>query len=138
MSAELVGVGVRLVEVPRLSRALERFGDRLRQRVFTPGEIAYAARKRLGEQSLAARFAAKLAARQLLAEKDGSPAALRDVEILRRRSGEPELRVRGREHGRLLVSLTHDAGVAMASVWLEGAAGAGRVGASEAGQRDRR
>ncbi len=129
MSAELAGIGVRLVEVPRLARALERFGDRLRQRVFTPAELAYAARKRVGHQNLAARLAAKLAARQLLAETGATGTALRDVEVVRRRSGEPELRVRGREHGRLLVSLTHDADFALASVWLEGPAGGDRAGA---------
>lgn len=119
MSAELAGVGVRLIEVRRLRRALERFGDRLRHRLFTSGELAYAARKRNGEQNLAARLAAKLAARQLLAEVCGHTAALRDVEIVRRQSGEPELAVRGHEGPRLLVSLTHDAELALASVWLE-------------------
>ena len=118
MSAELAGVGVRLVEVDRLRRALERFGDRLLQRVFTSAEIAYAARKRNGEQNLAARLAAKLAARQLLLESFGSRARLRDLEVVRKRSGEPELR--GRDGQRLLVSLTHDARFALASVWLEG------------------
>ncbi len=118
MSAELVGVGIRLIEVERLRRALERFGDRLRSRVFTPAELAYAARKRNGEQNLAARLAAKLAARQLLRESSGSSARLLDLEVVRKRSGEPELRVRDGQ--RLPVSLTHDARFALASVWLEG------------------
>ena len=118
MSAELVGVAVRLIEVERLRRALERFGDRLRSRVFTSAELAYAARKRNGEQNLAARLAAKLAARQLLRESSGSSARLRDLEVVRKRSGEPELRVRDGQ--RLSISLTHDARFALASVWLEG------------------
>jgi holo-[acyl-carrier protein] synthase len=119
LSAELCGVGVRLVEVRRLRRALDRFGDRLLRRVFTPREIAYAGRKRHGEQSLAARFAAKLAARQLLVEDSGRGARLCDVEVVRRKSGEPELAVRGRTGARLVVSLTHDSELALASVWLE-------------------
>ncbi len=118
MSAEFAGVGVRLVEVQRLRRALERFGDRLLERVFTSAEIAYAARKRNGEQNLAARLAAKLAARQLLRENSGARVPLRDLEVVRKRSGEPELRTRDGQ--RLLVSLTHDAHFALASVWLEG------------------
>ncbi len=117
MSAELIGVGIGLVEVPRLERALERFGDRLLARVFTAREIAYAARKRNGEQNLAARFAAKLAARQLLAGETGSATALRELEVVRRRSGEPELVAPGGR--RLRISLAHDAEYALASVWLE-------------------
>ncbi len=110
-------MGIGLVEVPRLERALERFGDRLLARVFTAREIAYAARKRNGEQNLAARFAAKLAARQLLAGETGSATALRELEVVRRRSGEPELVAPGGR--RLRISLAHDAEYALASVWLE-------------------
>ena len=72
-----------------------------------------------GEQSLAARFAAKLAARQLLAEDSGRSARLCDIEVVRRKSGEPEIEVRGRPGTRLLVSLTHDRELAVASVWIE-------------------
>ncbi len=89
------------------------------RRVFTPGEIAYAGRKRHGEQSLAARFAAKLAARQVLAEDSGRSVRLCDIEVVRRRSGEPEIAIHGRPGTRLLVSLTHDCELALASVWLE-------------------
>jgi holo-[acyl-carrier protein] synthase len=40
----ILGVGVELVDVPRFEALLERFGDRLSHRLFTPGERAFAAR----------------------------------------------------------------------------------------------
>ena len=39
--SHLEGIGVALVSVPRFERALERFGERLLERVFTPAEVAY-------------------------------------------------------------------------------------------------
>ena len=55
----LDGLGVDLVEVGRIRRACDRWGERFLRRVFTAGERAYCMRKVHPEQSLAARFAAK-------------------------------------------------------------------------------
>ena len=122
----LLGVEVGLVETPRFRRALERFGDRLLERVFTPGEIAYARRKRSGAHNLAARFAAKCAGRRALLRLGGRRVRLVELEVVRRPSGEPTLVARGgaamllpRAGCRFSLSLTHDADFAMASVWLE-------------------
>lgn len=123
---EIRGIGVGLVETPRFRRTLERFGDRLLQRVFTDAEIAYAERKRNAAHNLAARFAAKCAGRQILARYHAGLIRLNEIEVVRRRSGEPTLAVRGslsdafpEESYRFALSLTHDADFAMASVWLE-------------------
>ena len=37
----IVGTGIDVVEVPRVAAAIERFGDRFLQRIFTQGEIRY-------------------------------------------------------------------------------------------------
>jgi len=58
----IVGVGVDIVEVERIERAVRRFGDRFLKRVFTEQEIAYSMNKVHPYQKLAARFAAKEAA----------------------------------------------------------------------------
>jgi len=52
----MLSVGVDIVEIPRLVRALDRWGERFLRRVYTPAEIAFC-RGRIAE--LAARFAAK-------------------------------------------------------------------------------
>ena len=62
----IVGVGIELVDRQRFEALLDRYGDRLRNRLFTNAERAYAARKQRDGESLAVRFAAKLAARRAL------------------------------------------------------------------------
>lgn len=122
MSDTLRGVGLALVEVPRFRAALERRGQRMLERLFSPAELEYAQRKRSGEQNLAARFAAKCAGRAALRRVLGRAIPLARLEIARRRSGEPRLRLRGACAGeplQLFVTITHDADFALASVWVE-------------------
>lgn len=137
MSAEpgLSGIELGLVSVPRFRRALERFGPRLLHRLFSADEIAYAGRKRDGVHNLAARFAAKCAGRRALARLGAPPRRWSEFEVVRRRSGEPTLRIDhgtdpavapaatvGLERLRFTLSLTHDPELAMASllIWREG------------------
>ena len=88
--------------------------------IFTDGERAYAHDKSDPERRLAARLAAKKAARSLLGE------ALADLEIVRGRGGPPALRLSARAAAALrargatgvLVSLTHGREQAAAVVLL--------------------
>jgi holo-[acyl-carrier protein] synthase len=111
------GIGIDLIEIERIERALER-RPRLRERLFRPGELAYAdARARPGRH-LAARFAAKEAVIKAI----GKPLAPAEIEVV---AGEPptvELHGRAAElaAGReVAISLTHSresaAAVALAS-----------------------
>ncbi len=52
-------VGIDLIEVSRVQRAIERWGDHFLNRIFDPAEIAYANKHKFPAQHLAARFAAK-------------------------------------------------------------------------------
>ncbi len=89
---------------------------------FTEAEWAYARAKSDPERRLAARLAAKHAAREVL----GPELALEDVEVVAGRGGPPALRLsaaaavllRKRGGGRLLLSLTHERRHAAAVVLL--------------------
>lgn len=113
------GIGIDLIEIERLERALER-RPRLAERLFTAGELAYArARVRPGRH-LAARFAAKEAAVKALG---GTALPLREIEVEGADQQAPRLRLHGRaaavavERGvELQVSLTHSRDVAAAAV----------------------
>ncbi len=89
--------GVDLVELPRVERAVTRYGERFLERVFTPAELVYT-RRRLPE--LAARFAAKEAVSKALGvgmrmlARDGI--GWRDVEVLGDWRGRPEVYLHGR------------------------------------------
>jgi holo-[acyl-carrier protein] synthase len=54
-----VRIGVDLIEIERVRRALERHGDGFRERCFTPGEQAYCESRANPAQHYAGRFAAK-------------------------------------------------------------------------------
>jgi holo-[acyl-carrier protein] synthase len=85
------GVGIDLLEIARLERALER-RPRLAERVFSEAERAYAAGRRRPGRHLAGRFAAKEAVVKALGLGDGF--GLRDIEVL---AGEPpRVRLSGR------------------------------------------
>jgi holo-[acyl-carrier protein] synthase len=111
------GVGIDLLEVGRLERAMERH-PRLAERVFTADELAYARARGRPARHLAARFAAKEAAVKALGLRSFG---LRDIEVV---AGEPPtLRLHGRaadaarERGvELDVSLTHSQEMAAAVV----------------------
>ena len=105
-----MSVGIDLVEVPRIRQLLERRGERLLVRLFSPGEIEYALRARppLSYQRLAARFAAKEAFIKAL----GRPVPFREMEVVSKGS-RPYLRWRGNDYP---LSLSHTGGFAIALV----------------------
>jgi holo-[acyl-carrier protein] synthase len=115
----IVGVGVDVVDVARLTRALERTPS-LADRLFTDGE-----RTASRPEQLAARFAAKEAAAKAL----GAPGGLswRDAEVVVEESGRPRLEVHGgvAEEAQAQgirtwhLSMSHDGGVATAVVVAE-------------------
>jgi len=102
-------VGIDLLEIERLERALER-RPRLAERLFTESERAYAAGRARPGQHLAARFCAKEAVAKALRMDAWS---FRDVEVLAD-PGPPEVRLSGAAADRaaalgveVRVSLTH-------------------------------
>ena len=77
----MVSVGVDIVEVDRIHRAIEQFGPRFLDKIFTPAEIAYCRGKAREASSFAVRFAAKEAFAKAL--KVGKASVWREVEIAR-------------------------------------------------------
>ncbi len=55
----IVGAGIDIVEIARIERALERRGERIRERLFTPRERADCERRGRSAPHFALRFAAK-------------------------------------------------------------------------------
>jgi holo-[acyl-carrier protein] synthase len=112
----VTAVGIDLLEIDRLERALER-RPRLAERLFTDSERHYAAARARPGQHLAARFCAKEAVAKALGLEAWS---FRDVEVVQADTGaRPEVRLSGRAAARaaalgvlVTVSLTHTHGQA--------------------------
>ena len=124
----IVGTGVDLCEVDRMQRALTApHGERLRDRVFTPLEIAYAERRANRYERYAARFAAKEAGMKALGTGWRDGIAWQDFEVVNLPSGRPTLRFHGRAAELaakmgvtgVALSITHTREQALAMVILE-------------------
>ncbi|MGH9555417.1 MAG: holo-ACP synthase [Terriglobales bacterium] len=123
----IVGTGVDIVEVPRVAAAIERFGKRFLNRIYTEAEIRYCQSRRNSVERFAARFAAKEAALKALGTGWQRGVAWKQVEVRREPGGRPTVHFSGRaaefaarlgmKHASL--SLSHTAEQAIAQVILE-------------------
>ena len=129
----ILGLGMDVVEIGRIARILDGspgVAGRFLARVFTESERACCEGRRDRAAAYAARFAAKEAGYKALAVAPG--ARWQDFEVSRAGAA-PVLTLRGaaaaaaaeRGVSRVHLTLTHDGGVAAATVVLEGAAGEG-------------
>jgi holo-[acyl-carrier protein] synthase len=125
----IIGIGTDLVEIKRVERIIQRYGERFLERIFTERERAECGRRPQQQaEAFAARFAAKEAAMKALGTGYRQGVVFRDIEVRHQPSGKPELLFSGLARERAValgtssahVSLTHDGGNALAVVILEG------------------
>jgi len=110
---EIVGLGVDICEIARMERALARHPT-MRERVFTPEEIAYCDGKARPAESFAGRFAAREAVIKALGGYRGR--RWQDVSVTRQPSGAPAIALTGNakrradalELSRVLITFTHE------------------------------
>jgi len=82
----IIGTGVDIIEVGRLRRAVDRWGNDFLHRVFTEEELMYARARSSAYQHLAGRFAAKEAVFKAMGDKNLN---WKDVQILNDGEGKP-------------------------------------------------
>ena len=123
----IYGIGIDIVKIARFKRALERWGDRLSTRVFTPEELSICHAKAQPDRHLALRFAAKEAFLKALGIGMFQGVAWTEIEIVNDPSGRPLMNVKGgaekicQEKGitEIIVSISHEAEYGVAHVLLE-------------------
>ncbi len=91
----ILGVGTDLANIDRVSRTLERFGDRFRHRVFTDVEQAKAERRRDVAGTYAKRWAAKEACSKALGTGLRMGISWKDMAVSNLRTGQPVMEVTG-------------------------------------------
>jgi len=123
----IVGTGIDIAEVPRIQQAIERYGQRFLERIFTAAEMRYCDSKANRVERYAARFAAKEAAMKALGTGWNHGVRWRDCEVVRAPGGRPTMSFHGKagefaarlgvNHAAL--SISHTAQQAIAQVILE-------------------
>jgi holo-[acyl-carrier protein] synthase len=124
----ILGIGMDIVKVERMERAIARHGDHFRNRVFTAGEREYCERHVLPWQSYAARFAVKEAVFKALGRGWSACGGYPSVEVVRDEHGKPGVILHGKAAefaerlgvSRVFVTITHDAGISAAVAIMEG------------------
>lgn len=122
IAVDIRGIGVDVIEVHRIGRALVRWGDPFTRRLFTADEVTRAGPGPVRVMRLAGRFAAKEAVMKALG-LGWRRMAWREIEILNDGAGRPMVALHGgaaRAAGDLgvsdvFVSLTHTRDLAAAS-----------------------
>jgi holo-[acyl-carrier protein] synthase len=98
----ILGIGSDLANIERIEGTLARFGDRFRNRVFTPREQAKAAsRPRAIAATYAKRWAAKEACSKALGTGLRMGIAWKDMAVSNLRSGQPQMQLSGWAAARL-------------------------------------
>ena len=123
----ILGIGIDIIEVERIQKSFERFGERFLKRILHPNEISYCLSHRVPGPFLAARFAAKEAISKAFGTGIGAQLGWQDMEIGRKDSGEPfvilhqagQLLLEASGGGSLRISLSHTQAHAAAVAILE-------------------
>lgn len=98
----IIGLGSDLIDVRRIERTLQRFGDRFVERVFTPVEREKSDRRANRAHSYARRYAAKEAMSKALGTGFHAGVYWRDIGVLNLPGGKPVLALTGGAAARLL------------------------------------
>jgi holo-[acyl-carrier protein] synthase len=91
----IIGLGNDLIDIRRIEKTLERFGDRFVQRLFTEVEQKKSDKRRNRAASYAKRFAAKEAASKALGTGFRKSVYWRDLGVVNLRSGKPTMQLTG-------------------------------------------
>jgi holo-[acyl-carrier protein] synthase len=124
----IIGVGIDIVEVPRVQRLYDKFGQRFLTKILRQTETDYCLSCAVPPHAIAGRFAAKEAVAKAFGTGIGTVMGWHDIEITRAESGAPVVTLYGK--GRALaearavkkvhISLTHTQGYAVAVAIIEG------------------
>jgi len=123
----IVGLGLDIAEIDRIGAAIERHGEPILKRLYTPAEVAYCESHKNRFERYAARFAAKEAAMKALGTGWRYGVRWRDIEVTREPTGKPTLKLEGvaRQFADRLgvrnisLTITHSGNLALAEVIFE-------------------
>ncbi|GBD86735.1 holo-[acyl-carrier-protein] synthase [bacterium BMS3Abin03] len=86
----VIGLGIDIIEIERIKKSVEKYGERFLSKIYTKNEIEYCLSKSNKYQHLAARFAAKEAIFKALMSGWQKGVSWQDMEIINETSGMPK------------------------------------------------
>ncbi|NQU18891.1 holo-ACP synthase [bacterium] len=108
------GIGIDIVEISRLKRVIDKWGDGFLNRVFNKKEIEYSMQKRFPYQHLAARFAAKEAVIKAFGD---NVVTFKNIEIINDKFGKPSCRIHNKKN-HIHLSIAHTDKYAIATALI--------------------
>ncbi len=109
----IIGIGSDLIDIRRVEKTLERFGERFTSRCFTAIERARADRRLRRADTYAKRYAAKEACAKALGTGFSQGVFWRDIGVVNLPSGKPTLALTGGAAARLRAITPPGMGVAL-------------------------
>ena len=97
----IIGIGSDITDIRRIEQALNRYGERFVNRVFTHMEKAKSDNRKNRAASYAKRFAAKEACSKALGTGFRKGVFMKDLGVLNLESGKPTMELTGGAHKRL-------------------------------------
>ncbi|WP_019170590.1 holo-ACP synthase [Pseudaminobacter salicylatoxidans] len=91
----IIGIGSDLIDIRRIEKSLERYGERFKARVFTGIEQAKSERRKERAASYAKRFAAKEACSKALGTGMSHGVFWRDMGVVNLPGGKPTMQLTG-------------------------------------------
>lgn len=91
----IFGIGIDIIEIERIKKSVDKFGDLFLNKIFTEIELEYSLKKKNRYQHLAARFAAKEAISKALATGWSKGFRWKDIEIYNEPNGLPKVKLFG-------------------------------------------
>jgi len=125
--ADILGIGVDLVDIGRIAEMRKKHGERMEGLVFLRAEMEYCLARASADECFAARFAAKEAVMKALGTGWTQGVAFTGIEVVRTGLGRPEIRLHGSTAakaeelgaGCIHLSLSHSREMAMAQAIIE-------------------
>lgn len=121
----IIGTGIDIIEVERMKKALDAWGERFLKRVFTQRELDYVNTKKFPCENLAARFACKESVLKAFGDTRKG-IRLKSIEVLNDAKGKPEIVLHGEAKefasknrlDKIIVTMSHTRNYAVSNVIL--------------------
>lgn len=109
----IYGIGIDIIEIKRIQKSIEKFGDAFINKIFTKTEIEYCSTKPDKYQHFAARFAGKEAVAKALSSLAPNGFNWKDIEIFNLDNGLPQVKLFGKlsefidEEKSIMITMSH-------------------------------